>query len=112
VAVQRRLAQVQLTSLWVLRIGFLQLPLWATFFWSARLLRESSGLQLLALLGPVLLLALLAGWLFVNIRYENRHRNWFQRLFGGAEWLPLVQAMQLLEQTEDYQIDNPAPPRS
>lgn len=112
VAVQRRLARVRLTSLWVLRIGFLQLPLWATFFWSERLLRESSKLQLLALLGPALLLALLAGWLFVNIRYANRHRRWFQALFGGPEWAPLMQAMQLLEQVEEnYRPEPPGAPQ-
>ncbi|GAB3835706.1 hypothetical protein [Hymenobacter jeollabukensis] len=112
VAVQRRLARVRLTSLWVLRIGFLQLPLWATFFWSERLFRESSQLQRLALLGPALLLALLAGWLFVNIRYSNRHRRWFRALFGGSEWAPLMQAMQLLEQLEeDYRPEPPAQPQ-
>ncbi|RTQ46786.1 hypothetical protein EJV47_20645 [Hymenobacter gummosus] len=111
VAVQRRVARLRTSSLWVVRLGFLQLPAWATFFWTERLLREASPLQLAGLLIPALLFALAAGWLFVHVRYENRHQRWFQLLFRGPEWDPILRAMHLLEQTEDYQREVPAPGR-
>lgn len=108
VAVQQRLARLRTSSLWVVRLGFLQLPAWTTFFWTERLLREASPLQLAGLLVPALLFTLAAAWLFVHVRYENRHQRWFQLLFRGPEWDPILRAMHLLEQTEDYQTTSPA----
>ncbi|MCR5890788.1 hypothetical protein LRS06_23975 [Hymenobacter sp. J193] len=102
VTAQRRVARLQASTLWVVRLGFLQLPAWTTFFWTEGLLRAAAPWQLALLLGTTLLFTLAAGWLFVNVRYQNRHRRWFRLLFRGPEWDPLVRAMHLLEQTEDY----------
>jgi hypothetical protein len=41
-------------------------------------------------------------WLFFNIKYENRNKKWFKFIFTGKEWTPLMKAMELLEQTEEY----------
>ena len=43
-----------------------------------------------------------AVWLFRNIRYTNRHKRWFQLLFKGSEWTPVLKSMDLLSQIETY----------
>ncbi|AXJ00694.1 hypothetical protein CYPRO_1438 [Cyclonatronum proteinivorum] len=39
---------------------------------------------------------------FRDIRYENRNQKWFQLLFSGREWTPLMKALALIEQVEEY----------
>ena len=48
----------------------------------------------------------IAIWLFVNIKYENRNKKWFQLIFSGKEWIPLMKSMELLEQVDDYKGQN------
>jgi hypothetical protein len=47
-----------------------------------------------------------AFWLFINIKYENRNKKWFQLIFNGKEWTPLMKSMELLEQVEEYKDEN------
>ena len=47
--------------------------------------------------------ALVALWLFFNIKYENRNKKWFQWIFRGKEWQPILQSMELLNQIDNYQ---------
>ena len=42
-------------------------------------------------------------WRFFNIKYENRNKKWFQLIFRGKEWQPILQSMDLLNQIEQYQ---------
>ena len=44
----------------------------------------------------------IAIWLFFNIKYENRNKKWFQLIFSGKEWTPLMKSMELLDQVEEY----------
>jgi len=39
----------------------------------------------------------IAIWLFFNIKYENKNKKWFQLIFNGKEWTPLMKSMELLE---------------
>jgi len=48
----------------------------------------------------------IAIWLFFNIKYENRNKKWFQLIFSGKEWTPLMKSMELLEQVEEYKDHN------
>jgi hypothetical protein len=50
-----------------------------------------------------LLFAYSAIWLFINIKYENRNKKWFQWIFRGKEWQPILQAMEWLNQIDNYQ---------
>lgn len=100
---QQKLANLQTSTLRVARILFLQLPLWSTFYLSTAMLSAAS-LPLLALqVGATLALTGLAGWLFVNIKPQNRHQPWFVALFGGNEWTPLTKAMTLLDDLRSFE---------
>lgn len=99
---QEQLARLKTSTLWVTRILFLQLPVWTTFWWNETMLTDWSILQWIVTLFFTLSFTLIAIWLFFNIKYENRRKKWFQLIFSGKEWTPLMKSMELLEQVEEY----------
>jgi hypothetical protein len=44
-------------------------------------------------------------WLFIHIRYENRNKKWFQLIFSGKDWTPLMKAMAMTEELEEYRSE-------
>lgn len=103
---QKKLAQLQSTTLWSVRILFLQLPVWTTFWWNESMLTEWSIIQWVIPLFFTVSFTILALWLFFNIKYENRNKKWFQLIFSGKEWTPLMKSLELLEQVQDYKGQN------
>lgn len=99
---QEKLSNLKISTLWITRILFLQLPVWTTFWWNKTMLTDWSVLQWIMTLFFTLLFTVIAIWLFLNIKYENRNKKWFQLIFSGKEWTPLMKSMQLLEQVEEY----------
>lgn len=101
-ATQERLARLQSTTLLVARLLLLQLPLWTTFYLNNSML--ANGNVLLWGIQAVVTLAFtyVAVWLFIHIRYENRHKKWFRWIFRGREWDPLMQSLEMLDQVKDY----------
>lgn len=103
---QEQLARLKISTLWVTRILFLQLPVWTTFWWNETMLTDWSILQWTVTLFFTLSFALIAIWLFFSIKYENRNKKWFRLIFSGKEWTPLMKSMELLEQVEEYKEMN------
>ena len=99
---QKKLAQLKISTLWATRILFLQLPVWTTFWWNETMLTDWNFLQWAITVTVTGLFTFLALWLFFNIKYENRNKNWFQLIFNGKEWTPLMKSMELLEQVNEY----------
>ena len=106
---QEKLSNLKISTLWITRILFLQLPVWTTFWWNKTMLTDWGILQWIVTLFFTLLFTAIAIWLFLNIKYENRNKKWFQLIFSGKEWTPLMKSMELLEQVEDYEKQKPAP---
>jgi hypothetical protein len=102
-AIQGKLTKLKLSTLTVTRILFLQLPVWTTFYWSENMFKN--GNMLLWTIQAIITLSFIymAGWLFLNIKYKNRNKKWFQLIFRGKEWQPIIQSMDLLNQIEKYQ---------
>jgi hypothetical protein len=100
---QKRLVRIKTSTLWVTRILFLQLPLWTVFFWNKTMFTNNAIISYI--LPVVIAVAFMAAaiWLFRNIRYENRHQKWFQFIFKGKEWTPLLEAMNLLEEIKEFE---------
>ncbi len=99
---QEKLASLKISSLWVTRILFLQLPVWTTFWWNETMLEDWSIFQWAIILLFTISFTFIALWLFFNIKYENRNKQWFQFIFNGKEWTPLMKSMELLGQVENY----------
>ncbi len=103
---QEKLSSLKMSTLWVTRIIFLQLPVWTTFWWNETMLTDWGILQWAVTLFFTILFTAVAIWLFFNIKYENKNKKWFQRIFSVKEWSPLMKSMELLEQVEDYKEQN------
>lgn len=99
---QEKLASLKTSTLWIARILFLQLPVWTSFWWNETMLTDWNILQWTLTLFFTFSFTLIAIWLFFNIKYENRHKKWFQFIFSGKEWTPLMKSMELLEQVKEY----------
>jgi hypothetical protein len=99
---QKKLASLKLSTIWVTRILFLQLPVWTTFWWNETMFNEWKWYQWAATGIVTLLFTYFAIWLFFNIKYENRNKKWFKRIFKGKEWTPLMNSIELIEQINYY----------
>lgn len=109
---QKKLAQLQTSTLWSARILLLQLPVWTTFWWNESMLTDWSIVQWVIVLFFTVSFTILALWLFYNIKYENRNKKWFRLIFSGKEWTPIMKSIELMEQIEDYQTDSNTSPQS
>ncbi len=102
---QEKLSRLRSSTLWIARILLLQLPVWTTFYWNETMI-ENGSLLLWAIQTIVTLFFIFAAlWLFFNIKIENRDKKWFRLIFEGKEWTPLMRAMELLEQIEEYKLE-------
>jgi len=99
---QEKLLSLRASTLWITKVLFLQLPLWTTFHLSEKLFVAENAAWIIFNAFITVLFTAVAVWLFVHIKYENRHKKWFQFIFNGKEWQPLLQAMELLEQVKEY----------
>jgi len=102
---QNKLATLKISTLWVTRILFLQLPVWTTFWWNSSMLENGNWLLWIIQGGVTISFACGAVWLFFNIKYENKDKKWFRLIFNGNEWTPLMKAMELSEQLEEYDLN-------
>lgn len=105
---QEKLSTLKMSTLWVTRILLLQLPVWTTFWWNETMLTDWGILQWVVILLFTISFTVIAVWLFFNIKFENRNKKWFQLIFSGKEWTPLMKSMELLEQLDDYKSDTNA----
>ena len=99
---QEKLSRLKSTSLWCVRILFLQLPVWTTFYLTPAMLTSGNTGLLLVQFVVTMVFTGAAAWLFMNIRYSNSHKKWFRAIFQGREWDPVIKAMSLLEQVQEY----------
>lgn len=99
---QEKLTNLKSSTLMVTRLLFLQLPVWTTFYWTEGMFENENIFLLLIQIIVTLLFTALAIWLFINIKYENRDKKWFKLIFGGKEWTPILQAMKLSKEIEDF----------
>jgi hypothetical protein len=105
IRLQETLSRLKSSTLLATRILFLQLPCWTTFYLTTDLLRNGPTYLLIFQGLVTLLFTIGALWLFFNIDSKNRHKNWFQWLFKGNEWTPLLKSMDLLDQLEEIKSE-------
>ncbi len=99
---QEKLTRLKSSTLWVTRFLFLQLPVWTTFYLSEGMFKKENFLLLLIQVSMTLLLTLAAIWLFVNIKYENKDKKWFQLIFNGKEWDPVMKSIKLFKELKAF----------
>lgn len=102
---QKKLASLQLSTLWIVRILLLQMPFYTTFFYTPYMIMHE-GLRFWLISLPVtLLFGALAVWLYKNINFKNEDKKWFKLLFNSIEWTSITKAKQFIKEIEDFKND-------
>lgn len=99
---QNRLAQLQLSTMHITRLLWLQAPFYSFFFLSPAIIKSMSLPWMLFQLSITGLITLFAIWLFRNINYRNAHKKWFKLLFSTPEWTGIISSMAFLKEIEDF----------
>jgi len=100
---QRKLAAIQGGIVRTLRISWVQLPFWSTFFVSNALLRKGGREFWMIEIPITLLLTILAVILYRNITIENaRKKKWVKGMIRGTGMKSLARAMAFLQEIEEY----------
>ena len=104
VETQRKLARMQSTVVRDIRLAWLQLPFWASFFVSNAFIRDS-GRWFFFIEVPIFLgLVGLAIFLYLNITLENaRKKRWVAAMIRGAGSRRVARAIELLRELEEFE---------
>ena len=102
VKTQQTIAELKSSTLWSVRILFLQLPLWTTFWWTEHILQTWQVWQWVVVVNITLLFIIAAAWIFLNVKAENKGKPWFKFLFSGNEWIPLMKSLEILEESGEF----------
>ena len=99
---QAKLIKLKSSSLLVARILLLQLPVWTTFYWNESMFANGNIFFLIIQGIVTLTFIIVAGWLFFNIKIENKDKKWFRFLFSGSEWQPIISSMNIMKQLGEF----------
>ena len=100
VEAQKKLTELQASTINIIRILWLQLPFYTTFFWSSTWITSDYKFWLSAF--PITLaFAFLSIWLYKNISLKNVDKKWFKLLLS-KEWTSLSSAKKYLHEIEEF----------
>ncbi len=99
---QENLSRLQSSTINIVRIAWLQLPLYTTWFWNTDwIVRDPLNFWLIAF--PItLLFTLLTIWLYRNISLKNMNKKWFKILFNSPEWKSVRKSMEFIKEIEMF----------
>ena len=100
---QRKLAGIQSAIIRTLRISWVQLPFWSTFFVSNELLRKGDREFWMIQIPITLSLTILAVILYKNITIEKaQKKKWVKGMIRGTGIKSLIRAMDFLKEIENF----------
>jgi hypothetical protein len=99
---QHRLASLKSSTLLISRLMFLHAPVWSTF--CIQEVMFSNPMWLTIQTAVTLVFVVVALWLFINIKYENRDKKWFRFIFKGNNWDPVIKSIEMLREIEGYNL--------
>ena len=102
---QQKMATLQSSTLKVIGVCFLQLPVFVTWGISFELINNNPlGFWLIYV--PIILFFAFAGaWLYRNINIKNMDKKWLRIMFYGAEWNSILRSGKLLKEIETFEKD-------
>lgn len=103
---QIKLSNLQLSTLWIVRVLWLQMPFYSTWFWNSSLI-DFSSLRFWLITFPItLFFILLTIYLYRNINIRNIDKWWVKRLMmSGPEYKSLIEAKKFVAEIEEYKKD-------
>jgi hypothetical protein len=102
---QRKLAELQTSTLKITRILFLQMPFYSTWFITPTLLANAGTGWLTVQIVCTTALTFLSIWLYRNISFKNANKKWFRILFGNSEWTGVTKAIAFMKEIDDFKND-------
>lgn len=106
IQMQQKLARLKASTVKVIGICFLQLPVFATWNISFKMINETP-LNFWLIQMPIVALFTLAGiWLFKNVNLKNMDKKWFKLMFYGAEWNAMLKSGKFLKELESFELEN------
>jgi hypothetical protein len=100
---QAKLAGIQSSIIRTLRISWIQLPFWATFFVSNELMWTGGPVFWAVEIPLVLAFTVIAVILFRNLTPEKmERRKWVRKLVQGTGWKSVTRAMEFMEEIEKF----------
>jgi glucan phosphoethanolaminetransferase (alkaline phosphatase superfamily) len=100
---QQKLAGIQSSIIRMLRISWIQLPFWSTFFVSNELLRKGGREFLMIEIPIVLFFTILAIFLYKNITVENANKKkWVRGLIRGTGIKSVTRAMDFMKEIAEF----------
>jgi hypothetical protein len=103
---QRKLAGIQRSIIRTLRVSWVQLPFWATFFVSNELMRKGGPVFWAVEIPVVLAFTVAAIVLYRNLTPERMERKkWVRKLLQGTGWKSVTRAMEFMKEIEEFRKD-------
>jgi len=100
-AIQERLSKLQISTVGIVRLLWLQLPFYTTFFWSSQWIKSDKFFWVIAL--PITLaFTFLAVWIYRQLSLKNREKKWFRILVGKKEWVSITDAKTALDEIATF----------
>jgi len=100
---QEMLAGIQSSIIRTLRISWIQLPFWATFFVSNELMRKGGPVFWAVEIPLVLAFTVIAIILFRNLTPENmERRKWVRKLAQGTGWKSVTRAIGFMQEIKEF----------
>lgn len=102
-AVQKKIAELKISTFNLARLAVLQLPFWSICWISFEALKNSplwyGGINLIVFFG----LTYLSYWLYKRISIDNRTSKVSQFFLSGVEWEPILKSSQILAQLKELE---------
>jgi hypothetical protein len=100
---QEKLAGIQSSIIRTLRISWVQLPFWATFFVSNGLMRKGGPVFWGVEIGVVLAFTAVAIVLYRNLTQESVERKpWIRKLVQGTGWKSVTRAIGFMQDIREF----------
>jgi hypothetical protein len=102
---QKKLAQLQLSIVNSIRIGWLQLPFYTTCFIPIKLAVTGGMRFWIIQVAVTLLFTWLAVFLFKNISFKNSDKKWVRNFLRGYGLSRVAKAMDFIKEIEEFKKD-------
>lgn len=103
--VQEKIAKLQASTLNIVRILFLQMPFYTTWWFTPQMILGGDSKFWVITFPITLLFVFFSIWLYRNINYKNADKKWFRVLFNSPEWTSVTKAIDFIKEIEEYKSD-------
>lgn len=102
---QEQLAALQASMINIVRILFLQMPFYCTWFVNRSMFVNAGAGMWVLQIGITAFFTFAAIWLYRNINYKNAHKKWFKLLFSAPSFVGIGRAMEFMKEIERFKED-------